>query len=263
MLKWMRRKTDTSARNTPDGGQDRRLTHRSIHRLSLSLPKLSAMLFLPLIFNAATWEMFDLIRAFWMLFFEFWIRKLEIAGTVTLKAIGPTWLNVTLPYMELPSIAPSPLTWWSTLFITIIALLLSCYTPDRLLPMRYFIRVVGFIQITALIYFAAIPANFPYTLSTYIESALTTGIGFMLIIPWVHMLIYYVLDFSFVQKAGLTLMTLAFIIIALPFQVMAYASLLTSFSLLFLPLLTLMLGVPILIFMCIALYGWAMSWEHN
>lgn len=264
MLNITRRKADIkSVRNPPRINNYHILTHRSMHRLTLSPVKITVMLLLPLTFNAATWSLRKIIGTGWGTIFEFWITKLDIPGIVTLKTIGPAWLDLTLPYLELPSSAPTAVTWWATLIATIIALLLSRFTPDKLMPLRYFIGIVAFIQITALVFFAAIPAEFSYTVSGYIENSLVTGAGLILIIPWVHSLIYYIFDFSFLQKTWLTLLTLAFILIALPFQFMVHAYLLIKFSLLFLPLLYFIFGILLLILASIALYGWAMSWKHS
>lgn len=249
--------------NTPNINTYRIAAHRSMRRLTLSPVKIMVMLFLPLAFNAATWWLREPISEGWAAIFKLWITKLGLAGPVTLKAIGPAWLDLALPYLELPSIAPNAITWWVTFIITAILLLFSRFTPDKLLPLRYFIRIVAFIQITALVFFASIPAAFPYALSEYIESSLVIGIGFILIIPWVHALIYYNFDFSFLQKVGFTLLTFIFILITLPFQVMTHAYLLINFSLLFLPLLHFIFGILLLTLACIALYGWAMSWKHD
>ncbi len=264
MLDKTRRKADArSAQNTRGINDYRILTHRSMHRLTLSPAKITVMLLLPMAFNAATWWLRKIIGAGWATIFEFWITKLGMTGVVTLKAIGPAWLDLALPYMELPSSAPTAATWWITLIITITALLLARFTPDKLLPLRYFVYIVAFIQFTALIFFATIPNAFPYTVSGHIENSLITGTGLIFIIPWVHALIYYIFDFSLLQRFLLTLLTLAFIIIALPFQFMVHTYLLIKFSLLFLPLLHFIFGILLLILACIALYGWAMSWKHN
>jgi len=252
-----------TAPDAPGTNRYRISTHRSMHRLALPRSRLAVILFLPLAFNTATWWARDAISAGWKAFFEFWITELDIAGTVTLKTFGPGWLDLALPYLDLPSSSPDALTWWVTLIMTIIALLLSSFTPDNLLPLRYLVRVAAFIQITSLLFFAIVPAAFPYTVSGYTEDSLAAGAGFILIIPWVHALVYYIFDFPLLKKAGLTLLTIAFITIALPFQLMAHAYLLVKFSLLFLPLLYLIFGIMLLTLACIALYGWAMSWKHD
>ena len=86
---------------------------------------------------------------------------------------------------------------------------------------------------------------------------------FLLVVPWAHALIYYIFDFSLLKKAWLTLLTLLFVVLALPCQIMAHAYLLVCFSLLFLPVLYFVFGALFLVLGCIALYGWAMSWQRG
>jgi hypothetical protein len=142
----------------------------------------------------------------------------------------------------------------------VLAFLAAPVIPERLLPMRYLLRIVVFIQLTALVFFVTVPAAFPYSLPQYIVSSLQTAVWFMLFVPWVHALVYYVFDFSLAQNARLTGLTLLFVASALPFQLMAHGYVLVKGSMLLMPTLYLVFGIWLLIFPCVALYGWAMSW---
>lgn len=240
---------------------DQRITpHRSLYRLSFPWVRLAVVLLLPLAFNIATWGMGTPISAGWRAFFAFWIDKLDLPGVVTLRQVGPAWLRVVLPSLEFPSRAPDPFTWWATLIVTLLVLLLLPSISKWLLPLCYLLGFIVFIQMTALVFFAIGPAVFPYTVTDYLQGAQVTGIWFLLIVPWVHALIYYIFDFSLLKKVWLTFLTLVFLALALPCQIMVHAYLLVHFSLLFLPVLYFVFGVLFLILGCIALYGWAMSW---
>jgi len=237
--------------------------HRARRRLSLPPGKLLTILLLPLIFNLAVGVAIDQIARGWAIFLAFWLEKLQIAGQVIPQAAELGVMQVTLPLLEMPSIAPDAYMWLIAAIITAIALLVSVLLPQRFLPLIYCLRFAAAIQVSALVYFAVMPAAFPYSVSTYLNSLLTSGIWFMFVVPWVHGMIYYIFDFSVVQKAGLTLLTLAFIALALPFLLMTHAYLLSVCSLLILPLLYILCGVLLLTFACIALYGWAMSWSRT
>lgn len=237
--------------------------HRSIHRLPFPQQRFAVLLLLPALFNLATWWAGDHISAGWHALFEFWVEKLELPATVTLTSSSHTVEISNLPSLNLPSIFPGTWTWWLALILTLMSLLLGHRLPERFLPLRYFIYFVAFIQITALAFFATRPRAFPYSSQGYIETSLATGVAFMFVIPWVHALIYYIFDFSLPRKAWLTLLSLAFIAIALPFQVMVHAYLLTKFSLLLLPLLYFVFSVLPLVLACIGLYSWAMSWRRD
>jgi hypothetical protein len=85
----------------------------------------------------------------------------------------------------------------------------------------------------------------------------------MLILPWVHALTYGIFAFSTSRKLALTAVTLVFVGIAGPFLLMVHVYLIATLSLLVLPPLYFVFGMPLLILACIALYGWAMSWQHS
>ena len=51
-------------------------------------------------------------------------------------------------------------------------------------------------------------------------------------------------------------------VIAVPMQLALHVYLMVTCSLLMMPLLSFVFGPTMLVFGCIALYGWAMSWER-
>jgi hypothetical protein len=236
--------------------------HRAFRTLTFSRSKLAVVLLLPVAFNAVTWLMLRPITAGWRTFFSFWIERLAIEGKASFIPRGPQVVAIPVPYVELPTRMPDALTWWATLGLTVLALLAAPSIPERWLPVRYLLRVVVFIQLTAVAFFATVPAAFPYSLPQYIVSSLQTAVWFMLVLPWVHALVYYIFDFSLAQKVRLTGLTLLFVATALPFQLMVHAYLLLKGSMLLMPALYLVFGIWLLIFPCVGLYGWAMSWPH-
>lgn len=236
------------------------------HRALLSLPFSSkmrmAIFFLPVAFDIAIVYSIKLISQGWGLFFRFWFEKLGVQGKVSLAPAEIGGISITLPVFDMPSSTPDGYTWWAVLTATMFLLILSYRLSSRLMPLVYFIRFAAIIQISALVFFAIMPAAFPYSISSYLENLLISGVWLMFVLPWVHALIYYIFDFSVIKKIGFTLITLVFIATALPFQVMVHAMLLLKSSLLILPVLYVLFGLFLLIFVCIALYGWAMSWKR-
>jgi hypothetical protein len=235
--------------------------HRALLSLSFSLFRIMTIFLLPAAFDIALRHSFDVISQVWVMFFRFWFEKLGIPGKVLLTSSEMGWMTITHPVFDMPSSTPDGFTWWAVVATTVFLLMLSLILPQRLMPLTYFIRFAAAIQISALAFFAVMPAEFPYSISSYLENLLISGVWLMFVLPWVHALIYYIFDFSVTKKLGLTLVTLVFIATALPFQVMVHAILLLKFSLLILPLLYILFGLFLLILACIALYGWAMSWQ--
>ena len=238
----------------------RRPIHRALYHISFPRSRLIQILLVPLIFNVITWLSREPISAGWQAFSKFWVKTLELRGTVTLKPVG-YGLNMVFPYLELPSRSPDVSLWWGTFVLTLAVMLGAPLIPGIFLPIQYFVRFAAFIQITALMFFAIFPATPLFTIADYLEGSFITGMWLMLVVPWMHALTYYIFDFSIWQKTWLTLLTLIFINVALPFQLMTHMYLLVKFSLLFLPVLHLLFGIFLHILVCVALYGWAMSWE--
>jgi hypothetical protein len=221
------------------------------------------MLLLPAMFNVMAWSARGAVTGCWKVVFEFWIDKLDLDGTVSMKSAGPASFDLMLPRLNLAAKAPDALTWWITFSVTVFLLLLALRIPEKFLPLRYLLRFGLFVQMTALLFFAAAPTAFPYSLQRYVSNALESGIWLVLVVPWVHSLVYYIFDFSILQKACLTLMTIGFLLVALPFQLMVHVFLLVKGSLLIMPLLYFVFGVWLLMVAFVALYGWAMSWPHH
>lgn len=235
--------------------------HRALRQLHLSPSRLMTALFLAVAFNCLAWRLRDVLCSLWQQYFEFWLDKLGIAATVRMKPAAVLLCNMMLPQLEVAIKEPDAIMWWSTLGVITLAYLLTILLPERYLPLHHFVRLCCFIQATALGYFAIFTHNFPISASSYVTGMFESAVFYLLLIPWVHAAVYYVLDFSFIKKVFLSLVTLVFIVIALPSLAMVHLYLLTKSSLILLPLLYLVFGPWLLFVECIALYGWAMSWQ--
>lgn len=233
--------------------------HRSLRRSAVP-GHLPAVVLLPPLFTVGVWLCRDPIARSWAAIFGFWLERLPLPGTV---ASEPTagWPGLVLPVLDAPVRAPTGPIFAAILIATLAVFVGARFIPDRALPLRLFVRFACFIQGTALVFFALAPERFPYTLADQTRNAVRVGFALLLLVPWVHALVFYVFDFTLRAKATLTLITLAFLAVAVPFQVAAQAYLLSQGSLLLLPILYFLFGLPLLILGCIALYGWGMSWR--
>lgn len=237
--------------------------HRAIRRLAPSPVQLGSAVGLAVAFDAATWSLRSRIAAGWTAFFRFWVGTLELGGSVSAGGEGGRWLDAAVPTLEIAARAPDRGQWWGTLAVTSAVLLGTRLLPERLLPIRYFARFICIVQGSALLFFLLAGDAFPYTLAGYSRSMGQSLLWLMMIVPWLHALTYGIFAFSASRKLALTALTLAFVGIAGPFLLMAHAYLIARLSLLVLPVLYFVFGLPLLVLACIGLYGWAMSWEHQ
>ncbi len=236
--------------------------HRAIHHFVFPHSRLIEMLLLPLIFTLAAMPILEKFVSGWMALIEFWLDKLEITANVSLKLYELLGIDVMLPHLVIPTGSPDQAAFHLVVVNTAIALLVSFILPNRMLPLKYIIRVLVFIQATALLFFAFMSDQFPYTLTSHLDNIMIACVYLMLIVPWVHMVVYYIFDFSFLNKVLLTFYTLLFLAVFLPFLLVMHAYLIVHFSLLVLPVLYFAFGLFLLIMACIAFYGWAMSWKR-
>ncbi len=237
--------------------------HRAMRRLATSPVRLGTAFVLAGAFNALTWSLRSFIGSGWTELFDFWVRRLELGGDISAGGVGGHWLDAAVPTIEIASRAPDRSDWWVVLLLTSAVLLGTRFLPERLLPIRYFARFICIVQGTALFFFLVAPGAFPYTLAEYSRSMGQSVLWLMMILPWVHALTYGIFAFSTSRKLALTALTLAFVGVAGPFLLMVHVYLIATLSLLVLPVLYFVFGMPLLILACIGLYGWAMSWEHS
>jgi hypothetical protein len=74
---------------------------------------------------------------------------------------------------------------------------------------------------------------------------------------------YYLFDFSLGRKIGLTAMLMIHLIVLIPMQYVLHAWVMYHASLLFLPLLFFVAGIPLNVLVFIAFYSWGFSWKNN
>jgi uncharacterized membrane protein (DUF2068 family) len=129
--------------------------------------------------------------------------------------------------------------------------------PGRLIPIIYLLRGILLVPATALLHFDLLPARFPHTPDSYMQGLVAAGIALISTVPLLFGLTYYIFDFGLWKKALLTAMTMAHLALFLPLQVQA---LFLQKTVLFMPVLYIIFGMPVNILIIIALYSWGMTW---
>jgi len=94
------------------------------------------------------------------------------------------------------------------------------------------------------------------------EGLMDSGIGIISIVPFLFAVTYYIFDFGFFKKLFLTFITVAHLTCFLPLQILLQALVLQK-SVLFMPVLYIIFGMPIDVLIVIAFYSWGMTWSFR
>jgi hypothetical protein len=122
------------------------------------------------------------------------------------------------------------------------------------------LRAACVVQVISLLVFFMWPSSFPYDAPRHLRDCFALGVAMIGVVPWVHALTYYVFDVGILRKFALSAYTMVFLACYLPVKMLVHAYILDRFSILFMPILFLFLGVTIDVFVLIAFYAWGMSW---
>ncbi len=205
----------------------------------------------------------DVVTGVWLAMLDFWRVVLGVNGFVTMVAYKFIGINFSIPYIHSPSGLPSELIWWIGAILTIVLVVVSLLIRQAYLPLIYLLRIVAFFQGCAQVFFAFWPHAFPYSAGGYIHGMLIAGLMLISLIPLVLGFTYYLLDFSLGRKIALTVFIIVHLSIMIPLQYMAHAYFLQHVSLLFLPLLYFVFGLPLEVFIVVALLTWGFSWKNR
>jgi hypothetical protein len=198
---------------------------------------------------------------------DFWSRLLELGlrflplqarFEVTYHHFG--FLRIEMPSLRMDPVLPDSTIWSLTCFTTLILFAATFFLSQRFLPVVYLARAILSVQFTALIYFLLWPSRFPHTTNSYLEGLLNSGIGIITVVPLLFGLTYYIFDFGLLRKALLTALTMADLSLFLPFQMLLQAMVLQK-SVLFMPLLYILFGMPVEVLLIICFYSWGMTWD--
>ncbi len=234
--------------------------HRALRRITLSPSALLAIGLLPILFNLLLWTHVEFITGLWAQIFDFWIGKLQLDGQVSYTGMAFLGKQIEIPYPDLLTSLPSPSAILFNILISVSLFALTYFIPKNYLPATYVVRAALLIQLSASLYFILNPQHPPYELSGYISGMLAVGLYMILLVTPLLAMIYYIFNFPLWRKLIVTMLILGFFVIALPFQYMLYALIISSASMLFMPVLYLLFGALLNTLMFVSWYAWAMTW---
>ncbi len=232
------------------------------HRAMLTEPHTAAKILASVLLAVLVFEgwvlSLDWVALAWAEILNFWREVFGLGGYVVIVDYP---LGLSVPYIAVESGFPSLGGWLLGALLTVALFLATFLIPRRYLPIAYLIRIIVFFQATAQVFFAFWPQAFPYGASGYIHGTLIAGLVLISVVPIVLGFTYYIFDYSLGKKIALTLMMMLHLSLFIPLQYMAHAYILHHTSLLFLPILFFVFGLPLDILVFISLYAWGVSWK--
>ena len=234
--------------------------HRALAHFRLGPMNLITAIFLFVFFLSVWLLLLPRVCRFWNRVLTLGIRVLPLHAEIGMAQHHLTrFIRFDIPYLRMESVPPSAEVWWLTLAVTLALFVATFFLPSRLIPIVYLLRGILIVPATALLFFALLPARFPQTPDSYMQGLVTAGIALISIVPLLFGLTYYIFDFGLLKKAFLTAITMVHLALFLPLQVLLQALFLQK-TVLFMPLLYIIFGMPVNILIIIAFYSWGMTW---
>lgn len=172
------------------------------------------------------------------------------------------YIHFVIPFPKMEGKAPDAWTWWSTTAVVCLLYTASYFFSKKLTPVTYLLRAVLFIQVTAQMYFLLMPARFPHKPDSYMEGLVSYRIALISAVPALFGLTYYIYKFDLIKKIALTTLTMTYLSLFLPVETLLQAVVLEK-SVLFMPILYIVFGLPLDILIILAFYSWGMSWPSD
>lgn len=234
--------------------------HRALAHFRLGPMNLVIAISLFVLFTSIWLALLPKVCRFWNRVMALGISLLPLRADVGLAQHHLTpFLRFDIPFLRMGTVLPSSQTWWLTCAATVALFAATFLLPSKMIPIMYLLRGILLVPATALLYFAFSPARFPHTPDSYMEGLVTAGIALISTVPLLFGLTYYIFDFGLLKKAFLTTITMIHLALFLPLQVLVQALFLQK-TVLFMPVLYIMFGMPINILIIIAFYSWGMTW---
>jgi hypothetical protein len=232
--------------------------HRALLTLPRRIPDLVIAILLSIIILTGWLMILPQVSSLWQGLFEWWIDALKLDASVSSSPyqIG-SYLLANVPYIQMTAGVPDCFIWSLSLFVTAIIF----YLPQQYLPFVYLLRAVAIILAASLSYFALFPSSYSYNLADYHMGMMSAGLVLISIVPILFGFAYYIFDFTIRKKLFLTFLLMAHLCLLIPMQYLLQVYLLHHFSLLFMPIMFFLLGLPLDILIVIAFYSWGMSWK--
>lgn len=238
--------------------------HRSMIGLRASPALLLDLLVLPAILLVGVFVVLEPLTNVWRSLMEWLGEPLGLGGVVGTNIVNllPS-VSVAVPVYLIdagwPTLGQLAAGW----VITAVLALVGAVLRGGWTPAGYLLRALAILQLTSQIWFTLAEPPFPYSLSLYGSGLMTTGVVILLLAPFLVGATFFVFDFPLQKKFALALLLLGHLAVLFPLQATVHVWAIWKGSMLAMPILFLVFGVLLDIFVYVALYGWAMSWRSG
>jgi hypothetical protein len=238
--------------------------HRSMIGLRASPTLLVDLLVLPAALLLGVYVVLDRLMDAWRWLMESLSGPLALGdgvGTTIIDLLPSVSVAVPVYLVEAgwPSNSQLVVGWIFTAVLAFVGAALR----GGFIPLGYLLRALAMLQLSAQVWFTLAAPPFPYSLSVYGSSLLATGVVILLLAPFLVGATYFVFDFPLQKKLALGVLLLGHLAVLFPLQATVHVWVIQHASMLAMPMLFLVFGVLLDIFVYVALYGWAMSWRSG
>lgn len=236
--------------------------HRALAHFHLGPMNLATAISLFFFFSSIWVVLLPALCRLWARFLALSLQFLPLNGTLEIATGHFASYRLDIPYLRIYSVLPSFWTWSLTGGVTLLLFAATFLLPRQLAPVLYLSRAILLVQATSLFYFALWPVHFPHAPDSYMQALVSSGMGLISVVPLLFALTYYIFDFGLWKKALLTALTMTHLAVFLPFQVVLQALVLQT-TVLFMPMLYIVFGMPLDVLLIIAWYSWGMTWSFR
>jgi len=238
--------------------------HRSMIGLRASPTLLIDLLVLPAAFLMGVFVVLDRLMDAWRWLMESLSGPLALGDGIGTSVIDllPS-VSVAIPVYLVEAGWPSNSQLVVGWIVTAVLAFVGAALRGGFVPLGYLLRALAMLQLSAQVWFTLAPPPFPYSLSVYGSSLLATGVVILLLAPFLVGATYFVFDFPLQKKVALGVLLLGHLAVLFPLQATVHVWVIQHASMLAMPMLFLVFGVLLDIFVYVALYGWAMSWRSG
>jgi hypothetical protein len=237
--------------------------HRALARFVLEPLDLVTAALMVLLFTFGWFAVLPQLCRFWQTVLETGMRLLAMRTELGLTQYQVTpYFRFAIPFPRMEAFLPDSQTWWTSAAVVAALFVASFFFSRKYLPVMYLLRAVLFIHLTALLFFLFLPARFSHSPDSYMEGLTGYAIALISFVPALFGLTYYIFDFGIVRKALLTAITMGHLSLFVPLQILLQALVLQK-SVLFMPVLFIVFGLPVNVLIILAFYSWGMSWSFK